>query len=271
VSPPTSPPPVAAGRTGRRSLRAWLSPWLRDLGGEPVVIISGASALLIISHYQGSTAFFRSTFGKDLGAHPASAVLPYFWWFGMSVVLYLVAPLAISWVTRGSFTRRYGLGLGDWRAGLALSGLFLAVMVPAVWAVAGTKMFAGAYPLAGQGAYSLKLAGTTAVERSLGLFALYEAAYFLYFVGWEFLFRGWMLNGLLPRFGRGGAILIQTAPFALMHLGKPEVEALGSILAGIALGILALRTRSFWYGALLHGFIAVWMDLLSAWPYLSRP
>jgi hypothetical protein len=46
--------------------------------------------------------------------------------------------------------------------------------------------------------------------------------------------------------------------------GKAELEALGSIIAGIALGMLSLRTRSFYYGALIHGVVALWMDWLSA-------
>jgi membrane protease YdiL (CAAX protease family) len=54
-----------------------------------------------------------------------------------------------------------------------------------------------------------------------------------------------------------------------MHLGKAELEALGSIAAGIALGVLALRTRSFWYGVLIHGVVAVWMDWLSSREYLT--
>ncbi len=253
----------------RSGLRGKLRPWLRELGGEPLLVIAGSCALLTISHYQGSTSFFRKNFNDDVVGHFAAPALPYFWWFGCSVLVYLVAPLLLSWVAGGTFTRRYGLGLGDWRAGMAITGLFLAVMLPVVWVASRFPTFAGHYPLAGQAAFTLHLGGGK-VERSVTLFALYEAAYFLYFVGWEFLFRGWMLNGLLRRFGRGGAILIQTAPFALMHLGKPELEALGSIIAGIALGVLALRTRSFWYGALLHGVIAVWMDVLAAWPYLGR-
>lgn len=250
------------------SLRLQLRSYLRDLGGEPLVITAGACTVLIVSHYQCSTHFFRQMFGQDVSKHLAAPALPYFWWFGWSLVLYLAVPLFLSAVTRGSFTRRYGLGLGDWKAGLAISGLFLLVMLPAVYVASRFQTFSGHYPLAGQGAFTLKVPGKDQV--SLGLFLLYELAYFLYFVGWEFLFRGWMLNGLLPRFGRGGAILFQTAPFVVMHLGKPELEALGSIIAGIALGVLALRTRSFWYGALLHGLIAVWMDVLAAWPYLSR-
>jgi membrane protease YdiL (CAAX protease family) len=226
-------------------------------------VLCGATALLIVSHYQGSVSYFRNVVGSRLLNHPASAAFGYFWWFGSSVALYLVLPLALAAATRGRFHRRYGLGLGDWRAGLTLSGLFLAVMLPlTVWA-STLDAFRGMYPLAGNGAFTLNLGGGR-TEPSVALFLAYELGYFTYFVAWEFLFRGWMLNGLLPYWGRGAAILAQMVPFAIMHLGKAELEALGSIVAGLALGVLSLRTRSFWYGALIHGVIAVLMDVLSA-------
>jgi uncharacterized protein len=255
-------PLTVAGRLGELRRR-----WLRELDGEPLLICAGVCVILTVSHYQGSTSFFRRNLAALFTEHPAASALPYFWWFGASVLLYLFVPLGLSAVAGGSFTRRYGLGLGDWRAGLLISAVFLLVMIPAVYVAAQTEVFGRQYPLAGQWAYTLQRAGVQ--ERSLTLFLAYQAAYFLYFVGWEFLFRGWMLNGLLPRFGRGGAILVQTLPFVLLHFGKPQAEALGSIVAGIALGVLALRTRSFWYGALLHGVIAVWMDVLVARPYLG--
>ncbi|MBI3182064.1 MAG: CPBP family intramembrane metalloprotease [Myxococcales bacterium] len=248
-------------------MRLELRRYGRELGGEPAVVILGASALLVISHYQANTSYFRTLFGARFDAHPAAPLLPYFWWFGASLFLYLVIPLALSYATRGSFTRAYGMGLGDAKAGLAISGLFLLVMLPAAYVASRSQAFAGHYPLAGQAAFTLQLGGGKPAL-SLGLFLIYEAAYLSYFVGWEFLFRGWMLNGLLPRFGKAGAVLIQASPFAVMHLGKPELEALGSVLAGVALGVLALRTRSFWYGALLHGVVAVWMDVLESWAYL---
>lgn len=244
-------------------------PYLRGLGGEPTVIMCGASALLIVAHYQGSAGYFRNVVGARFDSHPAAAVLGHFWWFAMSVALYLVMPLVLAVATRGSFHRRYGLGLGEWKVGLAISALFIALMLPAVWVASQLESFKGMYPLAGNAAFQLVYEGKAQI--SWKLFALYELAYCAYFVAWEFFFRGWMLNGLLPRWGRGAAILVQVAPFAVMHLGKPELEALGSIVAGVALGILALRTRSFWYGAVIHGTIAVWMDWLSARHSLLGP
>jgi uncharacterized protein len=230
-------------------------------GGEPAVVICGASAALIIGHYQGNTGFYRTLLGDRFDNKPWSGAVGHFWWFGFSVLVYLLLPLLLSVVSRGSFFRRYGLGLGDWRAGLAITALLLTVMLPATWYASTLPSFKGIYPLGGPASWNLTKDGVS--TPSWRLFLLYECGYFFYFVGWEFLFRGWMLNGLLPKWGKAPAILVQVAPFAVMHLGKAELEALGSIVAGVALGVLALRTRSFWYGALLHGLVAVWMDLLA--------
>lgn len=244
------------------ALRESVAAYGRELGGEPALVLCLSTSLLVLSHHHGSVHFFRTHFGGDFAAHPASAALGYFWWFASAVILYLGVPLAASRLFRGSFHRRYGFGLGDWRTGLAISALFLAIMLPLTTWAAGLSAFRGAYPLAGQGAYTLHL-GDGQTRTSLPLFVLYELGYLAYFVAWEFHFRGWMLNALLPTWGRGPAILVQMVPFAIMHLGKPELETLGSIVAGIALGVLALRTRSFWYGVAIHGAVAIWMDVLA--------
>ena len=140
--------------------------------------------------------------------------------------------------------------------------LFLTIMLPATYVASRLDPFRGVYPLAGNSAYLVNLGGGK-TQVSWALFLTYEAAYFSYFIAWEFLFRGWMVHGITPTWGRGPAILAQVAPFAVMHLGKAELETLGSIIAGVALGILSMRTRSFYYGALIHGVVAVWMDWLS--------
>ncbi len=246
-----------------------VKPYLEGLGAEPTVILCASSAILIVSHYQGSTGYYRTVFGDRFDKSPAIGAMGHFWWFGSSLVLYMLVPLVIALLTRGSWHRKYGLGLGDWKAGLVISTIFLAVMLPATWVASGWDTFKGQYPLAGSAAYQLTVDGKPVV--SWKLFAVYELAYFGYFVGWEFLFRGWLVNGLLPQWGRAAAILVQVAPFAVMHLGKAEIEALGSIIAGVALAILSLRTRSFWYGVLIHGTVAVWMDWLSSKQQLLGP
>ena len=101
-----------------------------------------------------------------------------------------------------------------------------------------------------------------AAGSSWQIFIPYEISYGVYMFCWEFFFRGFMLFGLERRFGNY-SILIQTIPFAVMHYRKPFPEAVGSIFAGLLLGFMAFETRSFIYGAAIHWFVALTMDLFA--------
>jgi membrane protease YdiL (CAAX protease family) len=71
-----------------------------------------------------------------------------------------------------------------------------------------------------------------------------------------------MLFGLKEKFGYY-SVLIQMIPFLILHNGKPAAETFSAILGGIALGILALRTGSFFYGIIIHAGIMFTIDLVS--------
>jgi membrane protease YdiL (CAAX protease family) len=86
---------------------------------------------------------------------------------------------------------------------------------------------------------------------------------FLDLIGWEFIFRGWILFGYARKFGPE-ALWIQAVPFALMHNGKPELETLSTIFGGFAFGWVAYRTKSFVWPFLIHWFIATFIILVAA-------
>ena len=94
-------------------------------------------------------------------------------------------------------------------------------------------------------------------------FLAWEAAYLLQFFALEAFFRGYLLFTLERRFG-WTAILVMVVPYCMIHFHKPVLEALGALVAGIVLGALALRLRSFFGGVLLHGLVALTMDLIGA-------
>jgi uncharacterized protein len=206
-----------------------------------------------VSDYEGATSYWTGSLGTHFGAGPTHELGSYYWWFGSSFVLYLVIPCAWTKAFGPHQLGELGFGLGNRRLGLAISGGFLAIMIPVVLVASRFQAFHDEYPLCKE------------ALGSRATFFTYEVGYALYFIAWEFLFRGYLLQGLKHRLGGGMAVLMQTLPFALMHSGKPEAEAYGSIVAGLALGVLALQTGSFWYGAGIHGVIAVTMDLVSAW------
>ena len=57
-----------------------------------------------------------------------------------------------------------------------------------------------------------------------------------------------------------GAIFAMCVPYCMIHYGKPYLEATGAVIAGIALGSLAMRTKSIYSGFLVHVSVALTMD-----------
>jgi membrane protease YdiL (CAAX protease family) len=133
--------------------------------------------------------------------------------------------------------------------------MFLLVMLPIIWIASASPEFRATYPQA------------QFVRENWRLFAIYEACFLTYFLGWEYIWRGYMLFGLKGHTGAPTAILLQMIPFVILHVGKPFAEAFGSIFAAIALGALAVRARSFWYCVVVHWGVMIMMDLFSTWRF----
>jgi membrane protease YdiL (CAAX protease family) len=72
----------------------------------------------------------------------------------------------------------------------------------------------------------------------------------------EFMFRGFLLFGLKDKL-KEGSILLQMIPFALLHLGKPEIETISTIVTGILFGYIAYRGKSYWPAFIIHLFINI--------------
>ncbi|MCS7010433.1 MAG: CPBP family intramembrane metalloprotease, partial [Anaerolineales bacterium] len=150
-------------------------------------------------------------------------------------LLYFLLPMLIVLVVFRENPKAYGFTLGDWKAGLVLTLGAAALIAPLLWLV-------GRGDPAMQEYYEWQVPGLP-WNTLLDLF------------GWEFFFRGWLLFGYGRKFG-AEALWLQAVPFALAHLGKPEVETLSTIFGGFAFGWVAWRTRSFVYPLLIHWFVA---------------
>jgi len=153
------------------------------------------------------------------------------------LLLYLGVPLLVILIVFRESPAQYGFRLGDWRAGLALTAAGCAAMALVMMFVARTGDFQTYYAPQANSAKAFPL------DVALGL------------LGWEFLFRGFMLFALLPVCGPY-AIILQAVPFTIAHFGKPEIETLSCIFGGSAFGYVAWRTQSFLYPFLIHWFLA---------------
>ena len=142
-----------------------------------------------------------------------------------------------------------GLRIGDARAGLVAVAVLFPIVALSLLPTSRMPDFRAEYPL------------YHAAGQSLGVFIVYELCYAVYYFGWEFFFRGFMLFGLAGAVGAANAVLIQTIPSTLAHIGKPTPEVLAAVAAGLVFGAVALRTRSVLYVFLLHYLIGVTLDV----------
>ena len=78
----------------------------------------------------------------------------------------------------------------------------------------------------------------------------------VYLLGWEYIFRGFLLFGLKEKL-KEVSILVQMVPFVLLHLGKPELETYSTIITGMIFGYVAYRGKSFWPAYFIHLFINI--------------
>ena len=203
--------------------RTWRS-WGGDFDARIIQIVSVATVVLIIAF---NNRFVEAEYDR--------------------FVLEFIIPLAIILLVWREDPRRYGLRLGDWRLGLLVVVLGVAVLAVVIWFLGRLPDFRAYYTDTISGRPMWRLIIDTGVD----------------LLAWEFFFRGWLMWALARKYGTD-AIWLQVIPFALMHVWKPEIEQLSTLVGGAFFGLLAWRTKSFVWGWLLHWFMMAWVLVVTA-------
>ena len=165
------------------------------------------------------------------------------WIYVDRAILFGLVPLAVTLLVFRESPGKYGFTFGDWKAGLVLTLGGIVLMTPILWFL-------------NRGDASMRDFYRPYLNSDLPVFT------FLDLIGWEFMFRGWLLFGYARKFG-AEALWLQAVPFAIAHIGKPEVETLSTIFGGFAFGWVAWRTRSFVYPFLIHWYIGTFTILVA--------
>jgi membrane protease YdiL (CAAX protease family) len=171
-------------------------------------------------------------------------------WAAVVIFFYIVPAVLVIKLVFRERVRDYGLSVRGIPRHVGVYALLFSIAAPLIVAVSFTASFQEKYP------FYHPAAGHSLWPYMYGWWLLY----WLQFCSLEFFFRGFLLNGLVPRLG-WAAIFAMALPYNMLHYGKPMPEALAAIVGGIVLGTLALKTRSIWLGAALHISIALTMDL----------
>ena len=170
---------------------------------------------------------------------------------GWTLVLLLFVPQLLLLILRIklpglSFSR------GDARFGIAATAGASLIAVVAMFFGSMDASVQSTYPWAGAW-----------VGESVANLATWALLYGLYYVSFEFFYRGFMLRTLEAHWGLSTALWVQTIASTLIHVGKPLPELLAAIPAGLIFGVLAVRSRSLLYPLLLHLVIGLSTDIFS--------
>src|SRR5664279_775429 len=223
-------------------------PSLRGPQRKSSIILLTSPLLVATWWYFGSPKFYLEHWADcvTLWGDPVTTACTYS--FSMCFVLFgLIPAMIVKFVLRERLAD-YGVGLGNrirtFRSFLLLSPAILLV----AWVSSGNPALGAYYPLN-------KSAGSSPT-----MFGFHAATYLLFYVGWEFHFRGFVQHGLRQAMGDRQAILVQTLISAIAHLGRPAIETYAAVGAGLLWGILAFRTRSLLSGLLQHALLGITID-----------
>jgi uncharacterized protein len=228
-----------------REWRAFVA-GVRSLDRQTVTVLSMVVVLVIIQVSVGS----RRLFHRELAGffiEEWQGVLAWGWWFFIQGITGFVLPVLILLYVFRRKPSEIGLGAGDWKLAIILGSLYLPLVVVGTWILSNGAAFQAGYPHYRPAAFDWRF------------FAVYELLFLFYWLGWEYLWRGFLLFGTAHTFGVY-AIFVQMVPFALLHLDKPISEAFLSILGGLALGALVWRCRSFWIAVPIHAIQMLFID-----------
>ncbi len=223
---------------------------IKQLDRKIVIILLSIAVQQTFSWYFTSRRFFRENFFDFVTHYKDPFLIEYLYWFAGDFLTFLLPSILIIKFVFKEKISDYGLKPGNWRIGIKFTFIFLLIMFPIIWLASASSEFSQKYP------------HLSSAKDSWNIFLIYESGMFIYMIGWEFIWRGFMLFGLEKKFGYY-AVLIQMIPFVILHNGKPFLETLGAIPGGIALGLLALRTRSIYYCVAVHIGVMYSIDLLS--------
>lgn len=151
-------------------------------------------------------------------------------------VLFGLVPLLVVLAVFRDQPSRYGVTLGDWRAGFPLMLGGSALMTPIVLAFVQLPDAHAYY------APSVAPLGELLVTNVLDLATA------------EFAYRGFLMLALVRVIGPVG-VLVAALPFVFAHTGKPLLEVFSTLGGGMAYGWLAWRTGSVVWGAIAHVYI----------------
>jgi uncharacterized protein len=158
-------------------------------------------------------------------------------WF-RSLLFFAILPMIVIMLLLRKNPLNFGLRVGKVGLWIKYVGIFCLIAVPVLYLTSFSADFQKYYEIKNFNLISYVL---------INIASLF---------GSEFFFRGFLIFGLKEKL-KETSILIQMLPFVLVHIGKPGLETLSTIITGIIFGYIVYKGNSFWPALIIHLFINI--------------
>ena len=214
---------------------------------RPTLILLVSVVVMVAWKTLGSQDFYLDHLTELLPLGDPSASAAYYQ-MAMTLVLLGVLPACLMRLVFGQSLASLGLGRGSITAGLVLLTLTLPFILWVSLANADDAVFRAMYPL------------NRGAGHSASTFVMHPASLGLFYLGWEFHFRGFLQRGLGASIGPSAAICLQVLASSLLHLDRPGAELWASIPAALLWGLQAKYTGAIWTGVVQHWLLGATLD-----------
>ena len=194
-----------------------------------------------------ATVFHHRTLRRGHGDYRAF-ILYFAAFFGLFMAVPLVI-IGLAAPSPGNFLAATGLAAGRVAKGMLLTAVAVPIVLLASWIGSRDPVMREQYPFSKEACAGLKK------------FVIYEILYLiLYYLPWEFLFRGLLFFPMIQAAGLIPALGLQTIVSTVYHLGHPDSEIFAALAAGIIFGLIAYGTGSIFYTFVIHALAGIAND-----------
>jgi membrane protease YdiL (CAAX protease family) len=218
-----------------------------------IISIAVVSLVFLVYYYGVVTNRFRRWM-ENAFARPGASVLIILCRRLAGTILFGIIPFIVLVFLYRKPISQYGFAGDHIRESILWWLLAAALVIPVSFLAAAQKKNLEMYP-------------QIRVERwSAGLLVTSALSWITYLIGYEFMFRGFLLFSCMESFGFWPAIIINLGLYSLAHIYKGWRETIGSLFIGFLFCYLTLYLGSIWFAVLVH----ITMALSNEWFSLRR-
>jgi membrane protease YdiL (CAAX protease family) len=211
---------------------------------KPVITLSVTLICFLVYHYSSNSDNIIGKIQKTAGIKSAMKLRVYFRQISGFIFLGCIPALVILTILPGGLAE-YGLGFSIGANMLYYTFLLAIIVVVINFFASKSPLNLERYPL------------IRVKEWNAKLLAMSSLGWIIYLIGYEFMFRGFLLFACIDYFGIWPSVAINILIYSFSHIPQGFKEVAGAIPFGFILCYFTILSGTIWAAIILHIVLAL--------------